>query len=162
MVGIAGARWFVWPRTDQPVSADAIIMLAGGRGERLPVASSIADHGFAPVLVIMNGTDPGWPQANALCAGSFAYEVICPVPSPDNTRGEVQAAGDLAAEKGWDSVILVTSDYHIHRSTTMLERCFDGQINSVAAVGDLGIPARTRSIAREVAALPSLWLSREC
>lgn len=152
----------VLPSNDEPVPSDAIVMFAGGRGERLPIARGLAEEGLAPVLVIMNGTDPGWPRANLLCEGSFDYDVICPNPTPDNTRGEAATTAQLAEDNGWGSVLLVTSDYHLRRASTLLHRCFAGEITSVAAVGDLGFLPRVRSVLREVAALASLWAETDC
>jgi len=161
LVVITG-RWFVWPSTDDPGRADAIVMFAGGRGERLPAAQRLAGRGLAPTLVIMNGGDPAWPQANALCAGEHAYAVVCPSPDPDTTRGEARTAAALAADEGWTSLVLVTSDYHLRRASLLLDRCFDGDVAAVAAGGDIGIVARTRSVLREWPATIAALIDRGC
>jgi uncharacterized SAM-binding protein YcdF (DUF218 family) len=116
----------------------------------------------APTLVIMNGTDPIWPQANELCAGDHAFAVVCPTPDPDTTRCEARTAAALAADERWASLILVTSDYHLHRASILLERCFHGDIASVAAPGDSGLVTRTRSIAHEWFATIAATIDREC
>jgi uncharacterized SAM-binding protein YcdF (DUF218 family) len=159
---VVTARWFVWPDTDDLTRADAIVMFAGGRGERLLVARRLAERGVAPTLVIMNGTDPVWPQANKLCADKHAFTVVCPTPDPDTTRGEARTAAKLAADEGWTSLILVTSDYHLHRASILLDRCFDGDIASGAADSDAGVVARTRSVVHEWFATITATIDRDC
>jgi uncharacterized SAM-binding protein YcdF (DUF218 family) len=162
VVVVITARWFVWPHSDDPGRADAIVMFAGGRGERLPAAQRLAGRALAPTLVIMNGGDPAWPQANALCAGEHAYAVVCPSPDPDTTRGEARTAAALATDEGWTSLVLVTSDYHLRRASLLLDRCFDGDVAAVAAGGDIGIVARTRSVLREWPATIAALIDRGC
>lgn len=160
--GIVSVRWFVMPAVDEPETSDAVIVFAGGRGERLPEAVHLVEVGLAPVLVIMNGTDPVWEAANELCAGGQAFAVVCPSPDPDNTRGEAQTAAALATDSGWDQLTLVTSDYHSHRANLLLGRCFDGEVARVAAHGEIGFLARTWSILREIAATPGVLFANEC
>jgi uncharacterized SAM-binding protein YcdF (DUF218 family) len=162
VLGVTTAHWFVWPESDDPTRADAVVMFAGGRGERLPVARRLAERGVAPTLVVMNGADPVWPQANALCAGNHAFTVICPTPDPDTTRGEARTAAALASDQGWTSLILVTSDYHLHRAHILLQRCFDGDIAVVAAHRDAGVVARTRNIVHEWLATIAATIERDC
>jgi uncharacterized SAM-binding protein YcdF (DUF218 family) len=162
VIAVVTARWFVWPDTDDPMRADAIVMFAGGRGERLPVARRLAERGVAPTLIIMNGTDPVWPQANELCVDEHAFAVVCPTPDPDTTRGEARTTAALAADGGWASLILVTSDYHLHRASILLERCFHGDIASVAAVGDAGVMARAGSVVHEWFATIATTIDRDC
>jgi uncharacterized SAM-binding protein YcdF (DUF218 family) len=40
---------------------------------------------------------------------------------------------DLAARRGWRSVVVVTSTYHARRAQLLLGRCFDGRLQIVAA-----------------------------
>ena len=119
------------PNTAHP--ADALVVLAGGRGERLSTALVLAHQHVAPVLVISNGRDARWQAANQLCASRQRFEVLCPQPDPDTTRGEARMVRDLAARRGWRSVVVVTSTYHARRAQLLLGRCFDGQLQIVAA-----------------------------
>jgi uncharacterized SAM-binding protein YcdF (DUF218 family) len=162
VLAVTTVRWFVWPDTDDPTRADAIVMLAGGQGERLPVARGLAERGVASTLVIMNGTDPVWPQANELCAGERAFAVVCPAPDPDTTRGEAQAAAALAADKGWMSLIVVTSDYHVHRASILLDRCFDGDLAVVAAHSNTGAVTGIRNVVHEWVATMAAAIDRDC
>ena len=62
-------RWFVRPTVDQPDRADAIVLFAGGRGERLRLALDLVDRDVAEHLVLPNGNLPHWGAARALCDG---------------------------------------------------------------------------------------------
>ena len=159
-------RWMLSPSASATGSlgdADAVVMFVGGRGERLELASEIMESGAAEVLVIPNGQTPNWPQANALCAGSSEFEVVCPEPDPDTTRGEARVIADLAAERGWTSMIAVTSTYHLIRAELLLDRCFDGTITAVAASPDISPPSWIRSIVHEwFGHLHARVLARDC
>jgi hypothetical protein len=127
------ARVLVHAATDTAHPADALVVLAGGRGERLSTALVLVHQHVAPVLVISNGRNARWPAANQLCASRQRFEVVCPRPAPDTTRGEARMVRDLAARRGWRSVVVVTSTYHARRAQLLLGRCFDGQLQIVAA-----------------------------
>jgi uncharacterized SAM-binding protein YcdF (DUF218 family) len=131
------------PRTTTPQSADVVVVLAGGRGERLQTALTLIEHEVAPVLVANVGNrdwGQGWEELEPLCrqpegerVDRGGHEVICVSVSPDNTGGEAKTISALAAEQGWESMVLVTSEDHLHRATLRFDRCFDGTILPVAA-----------------------------
>jgi hypothetical protein len=67
VAGITGGltlRPVLDPKIDRPSHADAIVMLSGDRGERLPTALRLLHDGFASTLVI-DGV-PDLPEAKAL------------------------------------------------------------------------------------------------
>jgi uncharacterized SAM-binding protein YcdF (DUF218 family) len=139
VVVVLGGLWgtaaavLVQAPTDPAHPADALVVFAGGRGERLSKAESLLRQDAAPTLVISNGRDARWPAANRLCASRQRFEVLCPQPHPDTTQGEARMVRDLAARRGWRSVAVVTSTYHAGRARLLLRRCFDGQLEVVAA-----------------------------
>jgi uncharacterized SAM-binding protein YcdF (DUF218 family) len=143
------ARLFVWPSADAPTDGHAIVMFVGGRGERLAAAERLVAAGVAPNLVIPNGTTPGWRDANRLCSDDRPYEVHCPRPNPDTTRGEARTLAALAKEKGWTRVIVVTSSYQLTRARLLLARCFHGETQSVRAQPELSAFDWARRIAHE-------------
>jgi uncharacterized SAM-binding protein YcdF (DUF218 family) len=124
---------FVWPASADPERADAVVVFAGGRGERLRAAVGLIRDGVASTLVISNGWDPVWRDANRLCRGWSEATVLCPTPHPGTTRGEARMLAALAARGGWDSVALVTSTYHVRRASLLLTRCYQGSVQAVAA-----------------------------
>jgi uncharacterized SAM-binding protein YcdF (DUF218 family) len=142
---------FVWPATSTPERADAVVVFAGGRGERLRAATRLIGDGVAPTLVISNGWDPGWTDANRLCRGWSQATVLCPTPDPDTTEGEARMVAALAERNGWRSMVLVTSSYHVRRASRLLGRCYQGSVQTVAAR-----PQPTRSL---VAAIAHEWLA---
>ena len=123
------------PASADPATADAVVVLAGGRGERLDRALELMDRGVAPTLVVSAGNPRwrGWERVRQLSAGRQAYEVVRFVPDPDNTRGEAAAAGAIARARGWRTLVLVTSSYHLARGSLHLRRCTDGPVLPVAA-----------------------------
>ena len=104
---IVNLQLFVRPSTDEVGHADAVVVLAGGDGERLDHGLELMSDGVAPTLVASTGP-------NRLCNADpdRSYEVICFLPDPSNTRGEVEEIADLAREHGWERLVLVTSTYH--------------------------------------------------
>lgn len=132
-LGVATVRLFVRPSSDVPKGADAVVIFAGGRGERLAAAERLMAAGLAPNLVVPNGTAPEWPAGNRACSEERPYQVSCPQPDPDTTRGEARTIAALAKEKGWTRVLVVTSSYQLSRARLLLRRCFDGEVFSVRA-----------------------------
>ncbi len=81
--------------------------------------------------------------------GVLPYEVHCPPPDPDTTRGEARMIGALAKEKGWTRVIVVTSSYQLSRAGLLLGQCFDGELLSVPAQPQLSAFAWARRVGHE-------------
>jgi uncharacterized SAM-binding protein YcdF (DUF218 family) len=157
------ARLFVWPSAGSPTSADAVVIFAGGRGERLARAERLMADGLASNLVIPNGTAPEWPAGNSACREERPYAVFCPLPEPDTTRGEARAIADLAQARGWTRVIVVTSSYQLTRADLHLGRCFDGDIQRVRAVPGLSALAWARRVAHELLAwTQAMTIERGC
>ncbi len=119
---------FVLPHMDRVTHADAVVVLSGGRADRLPKGLELVQRGVAPTLVISDGRAPDYPQANKLCKGGQPFKVICFVPDPYSTRGEAEGVARLARKHGWHSLVVVTSRYHVFRSRILFERCFKGRL----------------------------------
>lgn len=125
----ASAFLFVWPREDAPARADAVVVLSGGRKARLAKALELIDRDVSQVLVISDGRDPAWPEANRLCAGAAeSFRVICFRADPYSTRGEAEAVAKLGRAHGWRSLLLVTSTFHVFRARMVFRRCFPGTV----------------------------------
>lgn len=131
-LAVASVPLFILYDDDAVTRADAVMVLAGEK-RRLPVALELVERGVAPVLVISDGLDPRWTQANRLCRFGGPVRVVCVRPDPYSTRGEARLAARLARERGWDSLVVVTSRFHLYRSRTRFERCFDGELTLVGA-----------------------------
>ena len=131
VLAVASIPLFILYDGDTPAKADAVLVLAGSK-QRLPVGVDLVERGVAPVLVISDGLDPRWKQANRLCR-SGGPKVLCPRPDPYSTRGEAQMAARLAEEHGWDSLAVVTSRFHLFRARRLFERCLDADLAFVAS-----------------------------
>ncbi len=136
----ATAVLFLWPSQDSPNRADAVIVLSGRRTSRLAKGLALMRRRVAPVLVISDGWDPAWPEANKVCGQRAApFKVMCFHPSPFSTRGEAEAVSRLAAKRGWRSIVVVTSTYHVFRARMLFERCFKGRVQAVGAHDSLRV-----------------------
>jgi uncharacterized SAM-binding protein YcdF (DUF218 family) len=130
---VASGVLFVWPRQDEPRRADAIVVLSGGRKTRLAKGLELVRAEVAPTLVISDGTAPGWKDANRLCNGGARFQVVCFRPRPYSTHGEAVGVARLARERGWRSLVVVTSRYHVTRSRLLFRRCTEADVSGVAA-----------------------------
>ena len=120
-------RFVLWPEQDRVGRADAVVVLAGDH-LRLGKALELMTRRVAPTLVISDGLAPGWRQANRLCRGGARFRVVCFRASPYSTRGEAEAVARLASARGWQSVVVVTSTYHVTRARLLFRRCVDGRV----------------------------------
>lgn len=163
LLTLATARLFVWPSTDRPEAVDAVVLFAGGSGERLLLAERLMADGLAPTLVIPNGMAPEWPAGNRACSGALPYEVHCPRPDPDTTRGEARVIASLAQELGWKRVLIVTSSYQLSRARLLLRRCLHGEVLAVHAQPELSVFGWAERVGHEWLAWTSaMTVMRRC
>ena len=148
-------RLFVWPASSTPARADAVVVLAGGDGERLDRGLELVRQGVASNLVVSTGPDE-------LCGAPHDFAVYCFLPDPEDTRGEAEAVGRIAEQKGWDHLVLVTSDYHATRARLLLERCFPGTLDVSAARSDKSPLPLLWAIGHEWGGLVEAALDRDC
>jgi uncharacterized SAM-binding protein YcdF (DUF218 family) len=118
---------FVWSpwASSAPSHADAIVVLSGDK-RRLEPGLELFRKGVAPTLAI-SGVDRErrWPQARRLCGQP---RVLCFDPVPFSTQGEARAIARLARQRGWRSVVVVTSRFHVTRARMLFRRCFHGSL----------------------------------
>ncbi len=121
-------RLFVFPPTDQPTHANGILSFAGSdEGARTALAVSLAEKGYAPVLLFSQGgasTDTSCPKVPRV-------SVVCFVDVTNNTRGEAEWAGRYAAHHNWHSLLIVTGRAQATRARLLTERCFSGRVTVV-------------------------------
>ena len=125
---VAACALFVWPHDDEPIAgtADAVVSLSGSAA-RLPVAEQLVQDRVAPVLVVSYEPELEDERAERLCERP-RDGVVCFEADPSSTRGEARAIERLARRRGWDDVVVVTSDFHVFRARLILERCYDGRL----------------------------------
>jgi uncharacterized SAM-binding protein YcdF (DUF218 family) len=128
---VAASVWlYGFPRTDQPGRADAVVVLSGSNHDRLPRGLALMRAHVAPVLVVSDGAR----TVPRLCARRRPYRVLCVRPDPFSTRGEAEEIARLARARGWRTVDVVTSRYHVVRARLIIERCFHGRLRLIASV----------------------------
>jgi uncharacterized SAM-binding protein YcdF (DUF218 family) len=153
----ASAYLFVWPPTSSPHHVDAIVSLNGpDEGSREERAVSLAEQGYAPVLIFSLGRSQHVP-----CPVVPRVQVVCFEPSPGTTLGEVRWASDYARDHGIHSMMIVPVTAQAVRARFLAERCFNGKVTVVPA----SEPARLipYNVVYEWAALTrALVLYRNC
>jgi uncharacterized SAM-binding protein YcdF (DUF218 family) len=152
---IVNLKLFLWPSESGLDHADAIVVLAGGSGERLAKGLAVAREGYAPTLVASAG--PDW-----LCNASQPFSVICFSPNPNNTRGEAEAIGRLARERHWTRLILVTSTYHVTRARLLLDRCYPGSVAVALVHPHMGFSGWLGAIRHEWGGIAEAIVERSC
>jgi uncharacterized SAM-binding protein YcdF (DUF218 family) len=149
-------RMFVWPATDDVQPADAVVVLAGGDGERLERGLELVQAGVAPTLALSFGPD-------RLCGGGAQpFAVVCFRPEPEDTRGEAEAIARLASEHGWTNLVLVTSTSHVTRARMLLERCYSGTLQVTDATPRQDLPGWLLAIVHEWGGLAEAIADRDC
>jgi hypothetical protein len=126
----ATLRLFVFPPRDQPRHVDGIVSFNGpNEGARTALAVSLAEKGYARVLLFSQGGD----GADTSCPKVPRVTVVCFADPTDNTRGEAEWAGRYAERHHWHSILIVPGRAQTTRARLLTERCFSGQIVTVPA-----------------------------
>lgn len=140
-VGVLFVAWLVAcylvvvdPTVNRPTHADAVVVLGPPIGNgRLETALGLVDQGYATNLVISLNS-PKQRQAARVCARPpTGVSVTCFTADPATTQGEAQNIRRLASAQHWNTIIVVTSTYHVSRARLIISRCFDGTLEMVAA-----------------------------
>jgi uncharacterized SAM-binding protein YcdF (DUF218 family) len=152
------ARLFVWPHADEPVRADAVVVLAG-EGGRYARAVELMRRGVAPTLLVSSARDEktGTWESPA-CGRRRPYEVVCFEPSPVRTIGEARAVARIAHRRGYDHIVVVTARYHLTRARMLFERCIDGDVDMVRSGGAI----RPRTLVHEWGGVIYALVRRGC
>ncbi|CAM3788876.1 YdcF family protein [Tsukamurella ocularis] len=126
-VGIALDRAYLQPKIDRTLQpADAIVVLGGNPYDRFEYGLRLAEQGLSTQVVLSNSVGPDDTRMQELCARPITgVQVTCFLPQPWTTRGEAQEVQRLAAARGWNDIIVVTTTAHLERARFILERCYD-------------------------------------
>lgn len=127
--------------TDTPKKADVIIMLGGGDKGRMEKAAELYHAGYADYVMITPESADIYPQST-----EFALELGIPegaiIEEYEATSTYTNATESLKImdEHGFDSALVVTSDYHLKRSKMIYDRVSDGKydLSYIAALSTDG------------------------
>jgi hypothetical protein len=127
----ATLRLIVFPTRDQPRHVDAIVSFNGSNeGVRRALAVSLAEKGYAPVLLFSLGSNAA---ADTQCPKVPRVSVVCFVDVKGDTRGEAEWAARYAQRHHWRSLMLVPGRAQATRARLLTERCFSGQLDVLPA-----------------------------
>jgi uncharacterized SAM-binding protein YcdF (DUF218 family) len=121
---------------DSPAKADLIAVLGGGVGEsgkagqnheeRVAFAVKLFNAGYADRILYSSGYRYVMKEAQVMKALSVSLgirpEKILLDEEVINTRDMISRLGDLMREKGWKSVMIISSPYHMLRVKLLCER----------------------------------------
>lgn len=138
-------------RTDEPVPADVIIMLAGGDAGRMEKAADLYHAGYADYVIVSPIVEkyPSQSKAFALELG-ISEESLIEEYNASSTYTNATITLDMMEEYSFDSALIVTSDYHLKRSRMIFERINEKKydLTYVAALSKEGEVWHERSYAR--------------
>lgn len=130
-------------REDPLRPADAILVLAGARFERAMEGFDVYHEGYAPIVVLSPGQEEpaervlrakgvylpreAEPVRDALVGLGMPRGAILIGDGPvDNTAAEAEMLRDLAVQRHWHTVIVVTSKLHTRRTGFAMRRALQG------------------------------------
>jgi len=120
---------FVWPSADRPEHVDAVLSLNGANENlREQRALALVRAGYANALLFSEGHYPQVP-----CPKVPHVAVVCFIPNPARTVGEVEFAVRYAARRGWHSIMVVPGLPQATRARLLMARCFKGHTVVVPA-----------------------------
>jgi uncharacterized SAM-binding protein YcdF (DUF218 family) len=157
VVGVRALGRFMSPE-DPLVAADAIFVLAGTRIERPMEAADLYLEGYAPRILMTRDTGE---QAIAIAERRGVHvpsdfdlgrdavvrlgvpedALVMPARVHDNTAQEAETLRDVARQRGWHRVIVVSSTYHLRRVALACRRALRGSGVEIIVRGSRYDPA---------------------
>ncbi|MDN5912732.1 MAG: hypothetical protein L0K46_05130 [Yaniella sp.] len=149
--------------------SDAVVTLAP-QAHRLPLAEQLVEEEVADTLVISyfpddvsrggsGAADDPVPVSN-YCESGGREGIKCFTPEEAATIGEAYSISGIVAAQSWDSLTVVTSEYHAFRTRFIFDQCLgdDVDVNVVFADRDLSVGQWGYHIVYENAAfLKAAW-----
>jgi len=119
-----------------PAHADALVVLGGGdrHATRESQAAALYERGLAPVVLTTGGPVAGEPapatyaewSVQRLVRRGVPREAVVPTNEGDSTLSDARGVRRLAEAHGWHDLVIVTDDWHSHRSELEFAAAFQG------------------------------------
>jgi len=124
---VVTSRLFLWPPSDRPSRADAVVALGGDPGQqRAKAAVQLARSGYAPIVVVSLG------GGGARCPAAHpTMRIICFRADPLDTRGEAEYVARLVRRHHWRKIIVVPERSQTTRARLLFERCTGASLEMV-------------------------------
>jgi uncharacterized SAM-binding protein YcdF (DUF218 family) len=167
-VALIDVKVIAFPELTPPGRADAVLVLGPPTVQRLVRAQGLIDDGLADELVISAPSGAAQDDEHTLlrnlCLGRSATPATCITPDPFTTQGEARLARDLLNERGWSSIIVVTSVTHVSRAQMLFERCVseDGRIQFTSDERDYDARRWVEELVYQTGAWGKALLTTDC
>ncbi|SMH34776.1 hypothetical protein SAMN06295885_1029 [Rathayibacter oskolensis] len=126
LVAVAGLPVLVFPSVDPLERSDVAVVLGPATPERVALAHSLVTDGTVSGIVISTVGDEDARPIECRPPGSG---IVCIHAVPFTTRGEADGIRLLASEKGWRSLVVITSTPHISRAKVVFDSCTEQRIS---------------------------------
>lgn len=144
LIGFFNAGRFL-SLTEPPKHADVIIVLSGGRG-RVEKAAELYKDGYAPYLLFSNSnesTSASGDMVQTTLALGIPQEVIFTESVALSTYENAEFTLPIMKEHGFESAIVVSSDFHMRRVKILFDRVYKKSNIELTYVGsDSGYNAK--------------------
>jgi uncharacterized SAM-binding protein YcdF (DUF218 family) len=130
--------WAGWLVVDnRPMPADAILVLGGGRGERLAAGLELYREGWAGRIYISGPNEPGisryldpdastrveWMRRLAVKQGVPENSIMI-ILGPSSTYEEASMSKEIFLQSQFSRILVVTSPYHTRRAYQTFRRIY--------------------------------------
>lgn len=107
---------------EQPTEAEVIITLSGDIG-RLGKAADLYHKGYSNKVMLSNTAEPGTTPEEAVALGVPEQDLLLEKEATSTYTNAHYTKG-LMIEKGFDSAIVVSSDYHMRRVKLIFDQVY--------------------------------------
>ncbi len=125
---------------EAPKKSDCIVVFGGGVGEsgkagqgfeeRVQYAVALYEEGFAKQMIFSSGYSYAFKETDVMKALAVSLgipeEAIFMEPEAANTYQNVLLTRNIMKQKGWKSMLLVSSPYHMRRVSLVLKKIDNG------------------------------------
>jgi|SRR5579859_1653478 len=119
---------------EEPIAADAIVVIAGNSPDRLPRAEELRAAGYAHLVIVSNervhthGLETTWwalYQAGISAPDLPKADVaVIDDPPPESTIDEAHRSADILVSRGLHSALLVTDAFHSRRASLLFRAVY--------------------------------------